>query len=172
MYSFTLSTVSAVFDTVNHQIILITGHHRDSTSLILILSQWQVFQGGLGRRDIQRTSTGHWGSSGISSWTPPLLHIHYITWSRHTSTWFLIPVLCRWHTVLALISTRYSNGSCTDLRLPVGHLGVDERTSPTAQPGKDWASCLPWQFSSDTWKLISCIITWLNLKKKKQKTFS
>ncbi len=24
-----------------------------------------------------------------------------------------------------------------------GHLGMDERTSPTAQPGKDWASCLP-----------------------------
>ncbi len=26
---------------------------------------------------------------------------------------------------------------CTDPRLPGGHLGVDERTSSTAQPGKD-----------------------------------
>ncbi len=29
------------------------------------------------------------------------------------------------------------NGSCTDLRLPGGYLGMDERTSATAQPGKD-----------------------------------
>ncbi len=121
---------------------LITGHHWDSTSLVWILSHWSVFQGGLGRGGIHRTSTGHWGSSGIGSWTPPLLHIHYITGSHHTSTWFLIPWLCWWPTALSLISTRWSNGSCTDLRLPGGHLGMDERTSPTAQPGKDWASCL------------------------------
>ncbi len=30
----------------------------------------------------------------------------------------------------------------------------------------------PWQFSSDTWKLISSIITWLSLKKQKQKSFA
>ncbi len=30
-----------------------------------------------------------------------------------------------------------------DFRLPGGHLGMDERASPTAQPGKDWASCPP-----------------------------
>ncbi len=47
-----------------------------------------------------------------------------------------------WHTALSLFSTWWSNGSCTDLRLPGGYLGMDERTSPTAQPGKDWASCL------------------------------
>ncbi len=28
----------------------------------------------------------------------------------------------------------------------------------------------PWQFSSDTWKLISSVITWLHLKKKLKKT--
>ncbi len=38
-----------------------------------------------------------------------------------------------------------------DLRLPGGHLGVDERTSPTAQPGKDWASCLPCNSNSTAW---------------------
>ncbi len=74
---------------------------------------------------------------------PSLLHIHYITGSHHTSTWFLIPFLCWWHTALSLISIRWSNGICTDLRLPGRHLGMDERTSPTAQPGKDWAPCLP-----------------------------
>ncbi len=54
-------------------------------------------------------------------------------------------------TALSLISTKLSNGSCTDLRLPGGHLGVDERTSPTAQPGKDWASCLPCNSNSTAW---------------------
>ncbi len=130
---------------------LITGHHRDSTSLVWILSHWLVFQGDLGRGGIQSTSTGHWGSSGVSSLTPPLLHIHYITGSHHTSTWFLPPLLCWWHTAVSLISTWWSNGSCTDLRLPGGHLGMNERTSPTAQPGKDWASCLPCPSDSTAW---------------------
>ncbi len=30
----------------------------------------------------------------------------------------------------------------------------------------------PWQFSRDTWKLISSVITWLHLKKKKKKLHS
>ncbi len=74
----------------------------------------------------------------FGSWTPPLLHIHYITGSHHTGTWFLIPLLCWWHTALSLSSTR----------LHGGHLCMDERTSPTAQPGKDWASCLPYHSNS------------------------
>ncbi len=96
-------------------------------------------------------SIGHWGSPGLGSWTPPLLHIHYITGSHHTGTWLLLPFLCWWHTALSLISTRWSNGSCTDLRLPGGHLGMDERTPSTAQPGKDWASCLPCNSNSTAW---------------------
>ncbi len=58
---------------------------------------------------------------------------------------------CWWHTALSLISTRWSNGSCTDLRLPGGHLCVDESTSLTAQPGKDRASCLPCNSNSTAW---------------------
>ncbi len=95
--------------------------------------------------------TGHWGPSGIGSWTPPLLHIHYITGSHHTGTWLLLPFLRWWHTALSLISTRWANSSCTDLRLPGRHLGMDERTSPTAEPGKDWASCLPCHSNSTAW---------------------
>ncbi len=30
----------------------------------------------------------------------------------------------------------------------------------------------PWQFSSNTWKLISSVITWLHLKSKKTNTFA
>ncbi len=66
-------------------------------------THWSVFQGGLGRGGIQSTSIGHWGSSGVSSWTPPLLHIHYITGSHHTGTWLLLPLLCWWHTAVSLI---------------------------------------------------------------------
>ncbi len=72
---------------------LITGHHWYSTSLVWILSHWSVFQGGLGRGGIQSTSIGHRGSPGLGSWTPPLLHIHYITGSHHTGTWLLLPFL-------------------------------------------------------------------------------
>ncbi len=67
------------------------------------------------------------------------------------ATWYLLPLLCWWHTSLSLILTRWSNDSCTDLRLPGGHLSVDERKSPTAQPGKDWASCLPCHSNSTAW---------------------
>ncbi len=130
---------------------LITGHHWDSTSLVWILSHWSVFQGGQGRGGIKSTSIGHWGSSGLGSWTPPLLHIHYITGSHHTGTWLLLPFLRWWHTALSLISTRWSNGSCTDLRLLGRHLAMDEITSSTAQPGKDWASCLPCHSNSTAW---------------------
>ncbi len=49
------------------------------------------------------------------------------------------------------LSTRWSNGCCTDFRLPGRHLGMNERTSPTAQPGKDWASCPPCHSDSTAW---------------------
>ncbi len=37
------------------------------------------------------------------------------------------------------------------IQLPGRHLGMEERTSPTAQPGKDWASCLPCHSNSTAW---------------------
>ncbi len=41
--------------------------------------------------------------------------------------------------------------AAADLRLPGRHLGMDERTPSTAQPGKDWASCLPCHSNSTAW---------------------
>ncbi len=54
-----------------------------------------------------------------------------IAGTHHTGTWFLLPLVW-WHTALSFISTRWPNGSCTDLRLPSGHLGMSGRTSSTA----------------------------------------
>ncbi len=146
-HQFSFCLIYLLLLTLNHQILLST---LSSLGITRIPLRW-TFQGGLRRGGIHRTSTGHWGTSGISSWTPFILHIHYITGSHHTTKLFLIPLLCWWHTALALISTRWSNGSCTDLRLSGGHLGMDESTSPTAQPGKDWTSCLPCHSNSTAW---------------------
>ncbi len=145
----------AAFDTVNHQILLSTLSSLDITGIPL---RWfESYLTGLSFRvawggevsKAHQLVTG--GSPGIGSWTPPFLHIHYITGSHHTGTWLLLPFLRWWHTALSLISTRLFNGSCTDLRLPGRHLGMDERTSPTAQPGKDWASCLSCHSNSAAW---------------------
>ncbi len=132
--------------TLSHHWISLGFHFAGLNHISLV-----IFQGVLGRGGIQSTSIGHWGSPGIGSWIPPLLYIHYITGSHHTVTWFLLPFLCWWHTALSLTSTRWSNGSCTALRLPGRHLGMHERTSPTVQPGKDWASCLPCHSNSTAW---------------------
>ncbi len=77
--------------------------------------------------------------------------LHYINGSHHTGAWLILPLLSWWHTALSLFPTRWSNGSCTDLGLPGRHIGMDQRTSPTAQLGKDWASCLPCHSNSTAW---------------------
>ncbi len=66
-------------------------------------------------------------------------------------------IICKsWHhwnstSLVWILSHWWSNGSCTELRLPGRHLGMEERTLPTAQPGKDWASCLPCHLNSTAW---------------------
>ncbi len=150
-----LLDLSAAFDTINHQILLSTLTSLGITGIPLC---W--FESYLTGRSFKvawggEESRAHQLVTGVpqGSVLGPLLFSTYttITGSHHTSTWYLLPLLCWWHTALSLISTRWSNGSCTDLSLPGGHLGMDETTPSTAEPGKDWAFCLPGHSSSTTW---------------------
>ncbi len=130
-----LLDLSAAFNTVNHQILLSTLSSLDITGI-----PPRLFESYLTGRSFRVA----WGGEAF-------LHIHYITGSHHTGTWLLLTLLRWWNTSLSLISTRWCNGSCTVLRLPGRHHGMDERTSPTDQSGKDWASCLSCHSNSTAW---------------------
>ncbi len=83
-----LLDLSAAFDTVIHQILLTTLSSLGITGIPL-----RCFESYLNGRSFKvawggEVSTEHQLVTGvplgIGSWTPPLLHIHYITGSHHT----------------------------------------------------------------------------------------
>ncbi len=146
--------LSAAFDTVNHQILLTTLSSLDITGIPLRWfesylngSSFKVVWGGEVSKAHQLVTGVPQGSilgpllfSTYTTSLGPIIQAHGLSYHCYADD-----------TALSLISTRWSNGSCTDLRLPGGHLSVDERTPPTAQPGKDWASCLPCHSDSTAW---------------------
>ncbi len=82
-----LLDLSAAFDTVNHQILPSTLSSLDITGIPL---RW--FESYLTGRSFKVAWEGRYPKH-IGSWTPPLLHIHYITGSHHTGTRHLLPFL-------------------------------------------------------------------------------
>ncbi len=92
-----LLDLSAAFDTVNHQILLSTLSSLciTGTATFLIESyptgrSFRVAWGG-------EVSRAHQLVTGVPQeqfLDPPLFHIHYITGTRHSSTLFLLPLLC------------------------------------------------------------------------------
>ncbi len=149
-----LLDLSAAFDTVNHQILLSTLSSLDITGIPL---RW--FESYLSGRSLRVA----WGGEvskryQLVTGVPRGSVLGPLLFSTYTTP--LAPIIqahgFSFHcyaddTAVSLISTWWSNGGCTDLRLPGGHLCMDERTSPTAQPGKDWASCLPCHSNSTAW---------------------
>ncbi len=143
-----LLDLSAAFDSINHQILLSTLSSLDITGIPL---RW--FESYLTGRSFRMAWEGRYPKhiNWLLGFPRARFTGSYITGSHHTGTWLLLPFIRWWHTAPSLFSTRWSNSSCTDLRLPGRHLGMDERTSPTAQPGKDWGSCLPCHSNSTAW---------------------
>ncbi len=93
--------------------------------------------------DIQSTSTGHWAQGSVlgpllfSTYTTslgPIIQAHGFSYHFYADdTQLNLSFQPDDPTVVACIS------------------GSDEITSPTAQPGKDWAPCLPCHSNSTTW---------------------
>ncbi len=149
-----LLDLSATFDTVksyNYPVY----HHRINTPLVhwfepyLTDRYFRVAWGGEESKEHQLV-TGFPQGSVIGLFLFTIYTTSLGLWD-YTCTRFLLPLLCWWQTALLFISTRQPNSSCMDLRLPGKHLGMDEGTTPAAQPGKDWASCFPCHSESTAW---------------------
>ncbi len=91
-----LLDLSATFDTVNHQIILstITRSALHWFESYLTGRSFRVSWGGEVCKEHQLATGFPLGSVLGPPPPPPLHHIHYITGTHYTSTWFLLPLLC------------------------------------------------------------------------------
>ncbi len=91
------------------------------------------------------------GSSGISSWTHPLLYLHYITGTHHRGTLFLWPLLWLWHTALSfhfnlMIQWKLHRSQAAWRTSRHGWKNITYSST-----WQDWASCLPCPSNSTAW---------------------
>ncbi len=133
---FILLDLSATFDTVNHQILLSTHSSLGITGIplrwfesFLTGSSFRVAWGGEVSKAHQLVTGVPQGSvlGSLLFSTSVGLIIQAHGFSYH----------CDDTQLYLSFQPDDTNGSCTNLRLPGRHLGMDERPSPTAQPGKN-----------------------------------
>jgi len=120
-----LLDLSAAFDTMNHQILL-----SSLSSLGITGTSLHWFESYLRDRSFRviwraEVTKAHQLTTGDLQGSI-LLHLHHITETHHICTWFILPLICWWHTALPFISTRWSHSSCTYLKLSGGYLCMDE----------------------------------------------
>ncbi len=117
-----LLDLSAVFDTVNHQILLSTRLRKGISG-----TAFQWFDSYLLERwGIQVATSSCRGATGPSSWTTSLFCLHGFTRFCHSETWLFVSLLCWWHSTLPLIPSWWSDDSCSHLSMSSRHFLLDE----------------------------------------------
>ncbi len=104
-------------------------------------SQEPHSSGILERWGVQVATSNYWSASGLSSWTTFLICLYSITKFCHSETWLFIALLYWCHSTLPLISSWWSDNSCSNLSLCNIHFLLDEGPSPSTQPCQDRTAC-------------------------------
>ncbi len=68
------------------------------------------------------------GATGLSSWTNSLFCLHGFTRFCHSETWLFISLLCWWNSTLPLISSSWSDDSCSHLSMFSDHITKTARS--------------------------------------------